>query len=278
MPVHLREKMIVTIVTPTFNAREYLRECIESARANQAEQIDVEHVIVDGGSVDGTVELAESYGLRVLKGKDRGIFDAINKGSFDSKGELLGFLGADDVMLTGGLKKVVDTYRKTGRRWIVGGIRWIDEHGNSLGDLAAPPYWMLPRMHASMPWNPIMHMATYFSREFFDALKGFNIDYKDAGDFEMFARALSQAHYARVAAPIACFRRTGLNNSAVNAERSEQQVYLIRRAFGPKSEAERVLWGYLLRLWFNMRNPQWSSRKLAAAARVRLGLQQKTYF
>jgi glycosyltransferase involved in cell wall biosynthesis len=101
-------------------------------------------VIVDGGSTDGTVEFAQSYGLRVLQGKDSGIFDAINKGSFDSSGELLGFLGADDVMREGGLAAVVEAYRKSGRRWtpLFGQIRCnnkaIDRHfvsGGTHGDL-----------------------------------------------------------------------------------------------------------------------------------------------
>jgi Glycosyl transferase family 2 len=69
-----RGTMIVTVVTPTLNAVNYLRECIESARRNESPGVEVEHVIADGGSTDGTVELAESYGLRVLKGEGR-IFD-----------------------------------------------------------------------------------------------------------------------------------------------------------------------------------------------------------
>src|SRR5581483_4595187 len=188
---------------------------------------------------DGTVELAEASGLRVLKGKDKGIFDAINKGSFQSSGELLGFLGADDVMLDGALEAVVRTYRESGRRWVVGGIRWIDERGRSLGELAAPPRWMTPRMHVCLGWNPIMHMGTYFSREFFTELGGFNIDYRDSGDYEMFARALSRAPYARLARPDACFRRTGMHNSAVNSARTERENGTVRDEFGPKSAFER---------------------------------------
>ena len=53
--------MIVTIVTPTLNAVDFLKECIESARRNATRGIEIEHVIVDGGSTDGTVELARSY-------------------------------------------------------------------------------------------------------------------------------------------------------------------------------------------------------------------------
>lgn len=75
-------------------------------------RVSVEHVIVDTGSTDGTVELAGSYSLRVIKGKDCGIFDAINKGSFNSSGELLGFFGADDELLDGALDEVVRRYKQ----------------------------------------------------------------------------------------------------------------------------------------------------------------------
>jgi glycosyltransferase involved in cell wall biosynthesis len=270
--------MIVTVVTPTLNAVDFLRECIESARGNNSRHVEVEHVIVDGGSTDGTVELAQSYGLKVLTGKDRGIFDAINKGSFNSSGELLGFLGADDVLLDGALDAIVHAYRKGGRRWVVGGIRWIDSRGHSMGELAAPPTWMTPRMLVCLGWNPIMHMGTYFSREFYVELGGFNIEYRDAGDQEMFCRALSKAPYTRVSRPIACFRRTGMNNSAIQGERTVREGLRTRAAFGPTSRIEHSAWRSFLKLWFNLRNPSWMASKLLDATRTRLRWQEKPNF
>ena len=270
--------MIVTVVTPTLNGIDYLAECIDSVQRNQSRDIRIEHVIVDGGSTDGTVEMAEAAGLRVMTGKDRGIFDAINKGSFNSEGELLGFLGADDVMLDGAMAEVVRAYRDSGRRWVVGGIRWIDDRGRNLGELAAPPGWMDARMHACLGWNPIMHMGTYFSREFFTELGGFDIAYRDSGDYDMFARALSVAPYARLGLPVACFRRTGQNNSAVNALRADGECRRVLERFGPRTAAARRFWRYALKVWFNGANPQWLLCKLAQPARLRLRLQEKAYF
>lgn len=270
--------MIVTVVTPTLNGMPYLRECIESVRKNGSRNVEVEHVIVDGGSTDGTIELAQSYGLPLLTGKDKGIFDAINKGSFNSRGELLGFLGSDDVMLDGALDAVVEAYRASGRRWVVGGIHWIDEHGNSLGQLRAPPTWMTVRMHACLEWNPIMHMATYFSREFYTELGGFNIDYKDSGDFDMFARALSQEPFGRIGRQIAAFRRTGSNNSVVNRARGMREAQTVYERFGATSAVEHQLWRYLLKCWFNFSNPDWMAHKVSNSLLLRLQPQKKSYF
>lgn len=270
--------MIVTVVTPTLNASQYLEACIASAKRNNSENVTVEHVIVDGGSTDDTVAIAERHGLTVLHGKDKGIFDAINKGSRNSSGELLGFLGADDLMLEGALDAVVEGYRKSGRRWVVGGIRWIDERGAGMGFLAAPPVWMNQRMHVCLGWNPIMHMSTYLARDFYEELDGFDIAFRDAGDYDMFTRALGKAPFHRLSRPLACFRLTGRNNSATNRARTQVEIARIRLRFGPGSAAEAALWRWALKAWFNGRNPDWLVSKIAEHGRVRLGLPQTVHF
>lgn len=270
--------MIITVVTPTLNGAAYLRECIASVKRNHHPSYTVDHVIVDAGSTDGTVEIARENGLRIIQGKDQGIFDAINKGSFNSDGDLLGFLGADDIMLDGALLEIATLYRASRPGWIVGGIRWIGEKGEDLGSLAAPPHWMTPRIHACLGWNPIMHMSTYFSRELFMALGGFNIAYKDAGDYELFARALSRQPYGRIDKPLTCFRRTRVNNSVVNAERAGAEARAVLKTFGPESALERALWRQVLKAWFNLRNPRWLAVKASTAVRLRLDPALPNYF
>jgi glycosyltransferase involved in cell wall biosynthesis len=270
--------MIITVVTPTLNGMPYLKDCIASVKKNQSPDYEIDHVIVDGGSTDGTLELAEREGLRILTGKDKGIFDAINKGSFNSKGDLLGFLGSDDLMLEGALQTIARAHRQSNRRWIVGGIVWIDKHGNYLGELKAPPSWMSARMHVCLDWNPIMHMATYFTRDLFEELQGFNIEYKDGGDFDMFARALAKEPYERVRQQIVCFRRTGSNNSMLHWQRSQNDSVAVKRQFGPKSPSERIFWKYFLKAWLNGINPSWSTRKARTSLMWRLGFNAERYF
>lgn len=259
--------MIITVVTPTLNASRFLRDCIESVQRAESKGVEVEHLIVDGGSTDGTVEMARSYGLRVITGTDRGIFDAINTGSFASSGDLLGFLGGDDVMLHDGLERIAEAYRRSTKRWFVGGIRWLDADGDDRGVLRAPPTWMTPRIYASLQWNPLMHMATYIRREFFAELGGFDITYKIAGDFEMFARALEKEPFERIPRPIACFRLTGDNASTVNLRLTNFEVGTIHKRFGPKSVMVRMLWRYLL--WYSL-DPRLALRLTAQGLARRL--------
>jgi glycosyltransferase involved in cell wall biosynthesis len=253
--------MIISIVTPTLDACCFFRECIESVRRNESLHLSVEHIVVDGGSTDGTVELAESYGLKVIRGTDRGIFDAINKGSFAASGDLIGFLGADDLLLDGALPLLARYYREGGRRWVCGGVRWIDSLGVDLGCPSAPPTWLTPEIHSSLGWNCIWHMATYVSREFFAELGGFDISFRDAGDYDFFARALSRCPYTRVPAPLAVFRRTGENNSVVHGTRAYQEGVRVMEAFGPKSDAQRWAYRWLLKVWLNASGPVWCFKK-----------------
>jgi hypothetical protein len=121
-------------------------------------------------------------------------------------------------------------------------------------------------------------MGTYLSREFFLELGGFDVSYKDAGDFDLFTRALARAPFARVGRAVACFRRTGANNSVVSLSRSRREVASVCAAFGPTSRAERFWWRYLLKTWINIANPGWTARKVVDRTRFRLGRQEKTYF
>jgi glycosyltransferase involved in cell wall biosynthesis len=258
--------VLVTVVTPTLNGGALLKDCIESVKNQTGAEFSVEHIIVDGGSVDGTVELAKSYGLDVITGKDRGIFDAINKGSFQSSGELIGFLGADDLLLEGGLAEVVRRYKTSGRSWVCGGIRVIDSGGRNLGENAALPSWLTAGMHACLGWGSIGHMGTYVSRDLFTSLNGFDISYTVAGDYEFFCRARSKAPYARSGRTLACWRKTGENYSMKHLKEAEADYERVMKSYAPVSETQQLLYR-AMNLWRYARNPGWASRKFADQGR-----------
>jgi glycosyltransferase involved in cell wall biosynthesis len=253
--------VIVTVVTPTLNSAEFLADCLESVRLQISPRVQAEHIIVDGGSDDGTVELARAAGCKVIVGHDEGVFDATNKGVANSTGTLVGFLGSDDTLLPRALHRVVERFETERRPWVVGGFRWVDRQNRSLGDIAPPPRWMTPTMFAALGWCCINHMATYVTRDFYDELGGFDATYRYAGDYDFFAKALQRAPYSRVSATLVQFRRHGANMSQSSDPRVAEEVNLVADSFASRSPVRREVDREILRVWLNARNPRWCAQK-----------------
>jgi glycosyltransferase involved in cell wall biosynthesis len=261
--------VIVTVVTPALNGMRWLPECIDSTQRQAGPDIDVEHIVVDGGSSDGTPDYAASRGCTVLTREEPSIAYAMNKGAFNSAGELICFLGCDDALLPGALDTVVAHYRRDGRRWLVGGVRWLDERGASRGEIKAPPSWVNAPILASLGWNCIAPMSTFVSRSFFEGLGGFDPAFAQAIDYELFARALSREPYARITRTLSAARR---HSDAMSMDRDAAHLAALRtieEQHAPRSWSRRTLYRYSLKLWLNATNPRWSALKWVDAFRAR---------
>jgi glycosyltransferase involved in cell wall biosynthesis len=105
---------LFTIITPTLNASATLEDAVCSA---MGQGIEYEHLIMDGCSSDRTLEIAHSFPhLTVHSGRDRGLYDAMNRGAFFARGEWLVFLQADDWLPEGALKPFAVWARGCSRR------------------------------------------------------------------------------------------------------------------------------------------------------------------
>lgn len=122
-----------SIVLPSFNTCEYIRETIDSILSQ--DYPDFEFIVVDGGSNDGTVEILESYGDRIrwISEKDDGQSDAINKGFGMATGELHYWANADDPLEPGALRHVASLLTNFEEpQWVVGAANVIDGRGRVL--------------------------------------------------------------------------------------------------------------------------------------------------
>jgi glycosyltransferase involved in cell wall biosynthesis len=86
--------MKVSVITPTFNSAATVARCLDSVKAQN--YADIEHIVVDGGSTDGTVELLRQSGVRYISEPDAGIYHAMNKGVRMATGEIIHILNSDD--------------------------------------------------------------------------------------------------------------------------------------------------------------------------------------
>jgi glycosyltransferase involved in cell wall biosynthesis len=252
--------MIISVVTPTLNSARWIEACAGSVRMQAGPGVDVEHVVIDGGSSDDTVELARRAGCRVVgDGDDEGIFDAVNKGTRASTGQLVGFLGADDVLMPGALDAIARRYVSSGRRWVTGSYQWTDGLLRPLGTIAAPPERLTAEEHAMLGWSWPLHMATYVERSLFDEIGGFDLRYPIAADYRFFCEAMRRTPFARVGQVVAVFRRHGDNTSMVDPATDElRQVSL---DYGPTSPVRRAYYRLKVKAWVNVRNPRWAYRK-----------------
>ena len=91
--------MKISIITVTFNSIKFINDCIDSVKRQNYNNI--EHIIIDGVSTDGTINLLKSkydQSITLISEPDKGIYDAMNKGINVSTGEIIGFLNSDDFM------------------------------------------------------------------------------------------------------------------------------------------------------------------------------------
>ncbi len=132
---------LVSIVTPTYNMAKYLTETIESVLAQ--DYPNIEYIVVDGASTDGSLEILERYQgrLRYFSEPDRGPADAAAKGFRQARGEIFAWLNADDTYLPGAVLQGVQYLEAHPETDVVYGEGWwIDESGAKIGRYPTVPF------------------------------------------------------------------------------------------------------------------------------------------
>lgn len=127
----MKDNPLVSIVTPSYNQGKFIEETIQSLLSQ--DYPNTEYIVMDGGSTDGTIEILKRYEgeIKWFSEKDRGQAHAVNKGWAMAKGEILGWVNSDDMLLPGAIRAVVDYLSVNSNVSIVyGKAHYIDEYGN----------------------------------------------------------------------------------------------------------------------------------------------------
>lgn len=247
----------ISIITPTLNSEKYFAECLRSIHDAPAEGVEIQHLVVDGGSEDRTVEMAEAYPCEIICDEDESLFDAVNIGLRRADGDVIVFLPSDDSFVDGALTTVAGWYRNRKAEWMVGGIRWVDANSERLADLPPPPSWMSAEMYACLGWNCVHQQATFLTRSFHDRIGEYDLSHAFAADYDLFNRVLRDHPFDRVDVTLARFRRhsgsTGMRQRAALKEEAKR----IADNYGPSGHFRRHVYRTILRLWFNALNPGW---------------------
>lgn len=181
--------MKISIITVTYNAASTIVDTLESV-SNQTHP-DVEHIVVDGASTDGTLRLVESQGRHVAKfvsEPDHGIYDAMNKGLRLATGRIIGFLNADDTYADNRvLERVANTMGDSGLDAIFGDVEFY-RSGRPDSPVRRYRSKRFRPERIAWGWMPA-HPTLFLRREVYERVGLFRTDYRIAGDFEFIARA-----------------------------------------------------------------------------------------
>jgi glycosyltransferase involved in cell wall biosynthesis len=176
----------VSVVTVTRNAERHLEENLRSV-SNQ-DRSAWEHIVIDGGSIDGTVEILrrwESHLAFWVSEPDGGIADAFNKGLARARGELVAFLNADDAYEPGALEAVQRVHENDSDAVVYGDVKWLD--GERAVRLRPPARrWGLgPYFHFD---TPVFHPACFAPRRALEQVGGFDAGLSYAMDYDLLLR------------------------------------------------------------------------------------------
>lgn len=182
--------MKFTIVTPVRNAASTIQACLESIAGQRGAEI--EHIIIDGGSTDGTLGLIKAFRRPpavLISEPDKGLYDAINKGIRLASGDVVGILNSDDVYASDDvLAAVGETLEKRGAETCYGDLDYVDrtDRRRVVRRWRNKPYRPERFRRGWMPPHP----AFFVRKSVYDAHGLFNLDFPIAADYELMLRFL----------------------------------------------------------------------------------------
>lgn len=175
----------LSIITPTLNCAGSIRQTLESLR-RLVEQ-GAEHIVVDSGSTDGTVELCRQAGARILFHPAGNLYAAVNAGIRASSGEWLTYINGDDLLRADAIAAALTSAGRAGADIIYGNVEVIDEAGRLLYAWRTPPAGWVRRFQPQI--DLVLQQGTLIRRDCWERLGGFDETFRYGSDYDFFLRA-----------------------------------------------------------------------------------------
>jgi glycosyltransferase involved in cell wall biosynthesis len=211
-----KDKPLISVITVVFNGKKYLEQTIQSVIHQTYD--NVEYIIIDGGSTDGTLDIIRKYEEMVdywVSEPDEGISDAFNKSIRVSTGNWLNFLNAGDSFINNQMINEYVTHFENKNISIVTAFAKIGRKGT------------IPKriLHDNDPLCKkalISHQASFVEKKVFKKVGGFKTDYKIRMDYELWLRVLQEYHFIFIDKIMVDYIKGGVSGKMVNLYHLEE--------------------------------------------------------
>jgi glycosyltransferase involved in cell wall biosynthesis len=214
----------ISVITAVFNAERTIGRTIQSVLSQSYKNI--EYIIIDGGSTDGTVEILKKYSDSVdywHSKPDQGIYDAWNEGLKKASGDWIAFLGGDDEFYPDAIQNYIEQLAKINYEqidFISSKTQLVDSEGNMFRVIGKAWTWANFRRYMN-----VAHVGSLHSRDFFNRYGNYNLQFKIVGDYEMLLRARDQLRTSFINTVTVKMQVGGASN---NDTRSLGEAYLAK--------------------------------------------------
>jgi glycosyltransferase involved in cell wall biosynthesis len=224
--------MKLSIITVSLDSRQYIEKTIESVLGQTHK--DLEYVIVDGGSTDGTVDIIKRYAAldnRIIwqSQADSGIADAMNRGVALATGEIIAHLNSDDYYADSDvIARIAGIFsRNSSVGWLTGGLDFVSEDETFIRAIRVRRY----SFRRLLRGNILLHPATFIRRTLFDSVGGFNMGLHYCMDYDIFLRLAARAAPVLLDEQLACFRVHSTSRSVSQSDLAYAEEFQVRMSW-----------------------------------------------
>jgi glycosyltransferase involved in cell wall biosynthesis len=214
-------KPLVSIVTPVLNGKPYLEETIRSVLDQTYDNI--EHVIIDGGSTDGSIDIIRRYEDKIsywISEPDSGMYEAVNKGLKIVSGDILAYLNSSDLYYRDAVKTAVEYFQgHPDVELIYGNCDFIGSNGGFLYTHRYPKFSL--KSFVSMGMSTIPQPATFWRNSIHKKIGYFDTALKVCGDFDFYAKAGRSCRLSHIKKSMAKFR---IHDTSLLLSASEEAI------------------------------------------------------
>ena len=179
--------MKISIITATFNSSKTIADTIQSV--NNQSYANIEHIFIDGGSLDSTLDIVEKKSRRekiIVSETDNGIYDAMNKGINVSSGDIIGFLHSDDIFASSdSVNKIVKKFSKTNTDSVYGDLVYT-KNNNVIRKWTSGSY---NKQNFKLGWMP-PHPTLYIKKDTYRRYGMYRTDFSTSADYELIIKFL----------------------------------------------------------------------------------------